>query len=480
MSEKVQTELFDSHWPIRSDELCHWLFRAAEKKGKADPFQIRELADGVWHFLQDEYPLRAPTQLEVLETTIKVLRELGESALSGWLESDLCQFDSNDVSLPNNLIAAHNAGVVRIGTLQPSSQLVGGPLRLHPDSSPESMRNYYQFATLDGEQLFDRRRSLNSAVAHLHQLRAATSLNLIVNLNREIMPWSEVSRPSLFAVDPLAEPVDFPDIGQSLPAAAAALMECRDGLSWRWHLHERDFERPSTNRLRRICASSLASPGWTIVLNRRHQVPVSCHGLFPDDPGVLQTATLDLKMFLFQLNPHQQNTTEFIAKLPSLARLVLEVGHHSQAILRRANFGLRPPDLIERSVLLVDVRGMAEVARQLSGDASTRFAHDTLTAIVQQRLTDVLNHDPQGLQVRYGIVEPVGTSHQNQIDLCDRSSSIQSIREVIESDPFIDRIRVNIDPNHPLAADRLMHLLHGLFAIHQVRAVDIQRQTELP
>lgn len=482
VAEHGQGELFGSDWPIDADKLSERLFRAAASIPPADPFQMRELADAVCHLLHDEFGSQIPSQSELIDSTITCIRELGFPALAGRLH-----FNSNlqqELAWPDNLFAASDAGVIRFGDTTLVNKIAGGNLNYDPSPTFDSrlwsaalyhaQTNYGQFVAVDGEQLLRDRPPLKLAVNRLVDIRRSTQLNVVANLNQNIKSRAEPVQPSLFEMETLTKSFDTPDAGVGLPKAAYVVLPSTEGIHWRWHLHERDFQRPVAHLLQQICRTAVDIPNWTFVLNRSHQTPVNCHGLHSDECGVLRCVRLDLARFLELMRPRIANSLAFLEKLPSLARLVLEVGHAILNMIRQTNhlFGTNLY-VAEQAVLLVKVHGLTEVANQFPFEYQSRFARDGFATTVHQRLTEVLDHDAQGLAVRYGCAE-ADVSGQVTADLRDSASSLKAIRESILIDPFCDRLSVKAERDQPLLAERLMHLMHSVFPIQQIRAVDIK------
>src|SRR5260370_32812241 len=68
--------------PFDADKISRALFAAAEGLGRPDPFLVRELTDGVVHFLAAESDGETPTTEQVGEVVVKVVRELGRPDLA--------------------------------------------------------------------------------------------------------------------------------------------------------------------------------------------------------------------------------------------------------------------------------------------------------------------------------------------------------------------------------------------------------------
>ena len=65
--------------PFEPDRISQALFAASEALGRADAFLARELADGVLHFVAEEFAATAtPTTAQIAELVAKVTRELGQ------------------------------------------------------------------------------------------------------------------------------------------------------------------------------------------------------------------------------------------------------------------------------------------------------------------------------------------------------------------------------------------------------------------
>lgn len=68
--------------PFDADRISRSLFAASERLGQADAFLARELTDGILHFLAADAEGATPSTAQIAEMVIKVVRELGQPALS--------------------------------------------------------------------------------------------------------------------------------------------------------------------------------------------------------------------------------------------------------------------------------------------------------------------------------------------------------------------------------------------------------------
>src|SRR5207302_1509153 len=68
--------------PFEADKISQSLFAAGESLNRPDAFTARELTDGVLHFLAAELNGSVPNTSQVADVVIKVVRELGQSAIA--------------------------------------------------------------------------------------------------------------------------------------------------------------------------------------------------------------------------------------------------------------------------------------------------------------------------------------------------------------------------------------------------------------
>jgi ribonucleoside-triphosphate reductase len=68
--------------PFDADKISQALFAATEGLGRPDAFLVRELTDGVVHFLAAEADGTIPRTAQVADLIVKVVRELGQPALA--------------------------------------------------------------------------------------------------------------------------------------------------------------------------------------------------------------------------------------------------------------------------------------------------------------------------------------------------------------------------------------------------------------
>jgi hypothetical protein len=68
--------------PFEADKISQSIFAASESLNRPDAFTARELTDGVLHFLTMELGDATPSTTQVAELVVKVVRELGQSAIA--------------------------------------------------------------------------------------------------------------------------------------------------------------------------------------------------------------------------------------------------------------------------------------------------------------------------------------------------------------------------------------------------------------
>ena len=112
--------------PFEADKISQALFAASESLGRPDAFLARELTDGIVHFLTGEMAGTTPTTAQVADLVIKIVRELGQPALSqAFAEGNRRRLRSavTPPSTPANEPAA-GAVVVRFGIADEPAHVV--------------------------------------------------------------------------------------------------------------------------------------------------------------------------------------------------------------------------------------------------------------------------------------------------------------------------------------------------------------------
>jgi hypothetical protein len=90
--------------PFEADRISQALFAASETLGRPDAFLARELTEGVVHFLAAEAGEKIPTTGQIAELIVKVVRELGQPALSqAYADGNRRRLRSADLPVPSDV-----------------------------------------------------------------------------------------------------------------------------------------------------------------------------------------------------------------------------------------------------------------------------------------------------------------------------------------------------------------------------------------
>jgi hypothetical protein len=448
--------------PFDADKISRSLFAATEELGRPDAFLARELADGVVHFLTAESEGTTPTTAQIAELVVKVVRELGQPALSEaharFAEKRpraVPKAGSNETARPpgpavssgevvlrfapgtpladvlpacvreytlqsvytRDLVAAQGAGLLTLTGLQSPNELagcvLGPPLDLETGlvAHLEQVRHFVsRFVALDGPEHLLAASGRTEVVQFVRELAIGlrlTKLHGVINLNSAAPPsWAgELAVGPLFAAQqrmPHAE-----TLASLADELARELLHLRPTQGWRidWHLSERDFDEvPAVReRLQRLARQALEGAPLAFVFDRPRRPIALAEGVDRQHPAALLTVGLHLPRLAEQPGI-AGDSTKYLSKLGSLARLALSAGVQKREYLRRLERGRPHPAnegpaltsgfLLDRARLVVAPVGLDAVVRSFTkkGLSAGGAALDLGRQIVQ-RLRDVLRQD---------------------------------------------------------------------------------------
>jgi hypothetical protein len=408
--------------PFDADKISRALFAASEDSGHPDAFLARELADGVVHFLTLESEGTTPTTEQIAEIVIKVVRELGQPALSeafarfsheraltsvnpktvqsrtaseivlrfargtplaAVLPSCLREYTLQSV-FTRDLAAAQSVGLLTLSGMEIPNELagclLGPPLNVHEGliGTVEESRHFVgRFVAIDGPEYLlasQRRLSVGEFVRDLALGLRLTELQGIVNLNSNAPPsWAgELAEGPLFAAQQRTmQGEHLQELADELTKAlhlARAVPRAGD-LRIDWHLSERDFTTKSAQRerLRQLAKLALEGASLAFVFDRPRRPAPLAEGIDRQHPAVLLSVGLNLPQLALQPGIGG-DPAKFLSKLGSLARLALSAGVQKREYLRRLErTRTRPtPDapaltsgfLLDRARLLVAPLGL--------------------------------------------------------------------------------------------------------------------------
>jgi hypothetical protein len=449
--------------PFDADKISRALFAASESLGRPDAFLARELADGVVHFLTLENDEATPTTEQISELVIKVVRELGQPALAeafarfgerrtrvpvvetpaarpaspasppneivfrfaaGTPLSEVVPACVRDYVLQTvftrDLVAAHGEGLLTLTGLDAPTELSGYLLGPPLDSGRgivtalENVRRFAgHFAVLDGPEysLASGHVSVDDFARDLAIGLRLTGLRGVVNLNCATPPsWAgDLAEGPLFAgqnrtpaTEQLQQLAD--DLANALLQPSHSIPR-EEKLRIDWHLGERDFEATPARRERLHDRVRQALEGKAIgfVFDRPRRPTALAEGIDRQHPALLSTVGVHLPRLAMQPGING-DTSKFLAKLGSLARLALSAGVQKREYLRqlernRSSKPLEQPALtsgflLDRARLMVAPIGLDQLVQSFlskglsAGGAALEFGRQ-----IVQRLRDVLRQD---------------------------------------------------------------------------------------
>jgi hypothetical protein len=441
--------------PFEADKISRALFAATEHLGRPDAFLARELTDGVVHFLSAEQEGVAPTTAQVAESVVKVVRELGQPALSqafqesarrrssvepitGELEKNpanliTVRFSPDDspttvlqdfartytlqVVFARDIVAARRDGLLILTGLETPQDLGGRVLEQPPPGKTlteaffDSRNHVANCLAIDGpefligEYLRSIRREQNELansivkrwwIRELATSLPATGLRAIVNLNNPLPPlWAEdLASGPLFVDQPNApDPKRLAVLSHAL--LADLIHSDLDHIRVNWHLSGRDLVPDNRERLAEVVRHALDGGPLGFVYDRPRRTVSLGEGMDRQHSSVLMTVGLNLPRLAEQQGV-VGNPTKFLDKLGSLARLALSAGIQKREFLRR--IGKDRPALLRgfllgRARLVATPIGLESVVRAMTGEDVSQEIGLRFAKQVVEKLHTVLQKD---------------------------------------------------------------------------------------
>lgn len=407
--------------PFDADGISQTLFAAAQTLGPADAFLVRELTDGVLHFLHEEDLPDTATSDQIAEGIEKIVRELGQPALARafaerrstsplnlpppTLAVPYAIGDSPDSVVRRcleeftlrsvfsaDIAAAHDQRLIQLGGLSTPRHLesvllehvaVEGldPLELARSMVTGGATRAGGRLVLDSPEWLVPGDSIPSFVRELSRTARACGRVVEIHLN--------VAEPPNWAVPSGTGPLFAPDAFQPSDHRSQWLLaidaaDAHLNLAWHWQ-NEPKLDAHFVDWLDR--SNGLQSRG-TVVFDRPRS-PISLgRGLHRRAPAVSIAVGLRLNELLHRPDVACQSDL-FLEKIGSLARLAIAAGVQKRASLRKHADHLSRAFLLDRAAVALIPLDVSEVLRQLLGVSglgspfARAFLGQILTAIAR-------------------------------------------------------------------------------------------------
>lgn len=368
--------------PFDGDDISRELFAAAGRLGSADAFLIRELTDGVLHFLEQEDLGETASAERIDDIVIKVLTQFGQADLARAFRDRpprsvpaaesltvACQStDAPDVVAGRavaafarkfvfapDIAAAHEQGLIRLGGLESPHRLDAMVVEAVAADSPDPFDDAWSLverhAPLVGRELIidspdwalvDAER----LIRFLHGLRRAATAH-----GRHAIVHANISEPPASARSLVDGPL-FPDRRRDASATSLETLSAA-GLDVVWHVRASEP------------VSFAPAPAWSVHFDRSSPIAFS-GGLTRRRPAIMLDVGLHLPLLLNRPDVACQ-AERFLEKLPSLSRLAVAAGGQKRDYLRRLGAEVQREFLLERAALRLTPLGLGEVLQQLLG-----------------------------------------------------------------------------------------------------------------
>lgn len=379
------------------DEIARDLFDAAVALGQPDPFLVRELTEGVLHFLVLDAPEAIPATAWIAELVEKVVRELRQPRLAAqfarrtrqvsppaaatarpdpralarqaWDDFSLAEIYAPDVA------AAHRAGLITLHGLQSPSQAAGLVLTPGGSGGPRQALDFLEilgqarhlaegWASLEGPEYLG---GQDQAELLLRLLPLADSpVRLQLGLPRPPAWANAVASGPLFGGEPASPSLDRPWLLERLQAKRQP---------FDWHAGVREAASRSTE-FGLLARLALAGAPVQFVFDRSRKAVWLGPGLDHQHPAALLAVALDLAA-LHAHTGRAADPEEFLGKLPNLAGLAVSAGVQKRSYLRKT----LPEDsplvrgfMLERARLVVCPVGLECLVEELTGEVLTGSA----------------------------------------------------------------------------------------------------------
>jgi hypothetical protein len=416
--------------PFEADKISQSLFAATENLDRPDAFTARELTDGVLHFLTIELGEVIPSTAQVAELVVKVVRELGQSAIAQayadfarnrhvvsqadsqkqaspgvvsahqkttawpllpspeilarhdgrWLMRTIGGIRLQEYSLreifTRDIAAAHEEGLITLCGLEAPFEIQGAVLvpddidRL-VEAIEECRSSVGQFIAVDSPEFTDPANSSTWAARWVRDFFVglrATGLDAVINLNCANPPsWAQsLAKGPLFAESSASTPQDIED--RPADILLDQILSRKDPVvRIHWHLSERDFVPKNEKRMRNVARLILAGAPLTVAFDRPGWPISLSEGLDRHHSALLIAVGLHLPDLLEQ--PGVRSAPDiFLRKLRSLARLGLTAAIQKRRFLSR-NCRQQPAFVVDRARLSVVPIGLDSVTRHYTTQA---------------------------------------------------------------------------------------------------------------
>jgi hypothetical protein len=388
------------------DRISRAIFAASQATGRPDPFLARELTDGVLHLLAAD-PTADPIPVgDVIDATIKFVRELGHPGIARALQ-DLQAIDSDDPVarglMPPDLEAADREGLLRLFAAAPPPKFAG--MVLPPNGHVPAAGwiaavaaagdRVSHYVAIDGpDYLLQSPPAAVEWAAALRRAVHARGLRAFVNLNVAEPPaWANTEGGPLFGRPRLEDPPQRRELAEVV--AHELLDVAEGGIRVDWHLAEEDFDLQRRARLIRLGQYVTAGAPLAFVVDRPRRPVALGEGLDRDNPAVLAAVGVGLPRLMDIVSKRTRPTTEtLLSKVGTLAELALSAGRIHRVLLRRqAAIGIDSGFLLDRARLLVIPVGLEHVVQSMTGQhwtttAGMEFARDILLGLKAALLRD--------------------------------------------------------------------------------------------
>jgi hypothetical protein len=179
-----------------------------------------------------------------------------------------------------------------------------------------------------------------------------------------------------------------------------------------WHLSERDFLDDARDRLIQVARQAAHAP-LAFVFDRPRRPVALAEGMDRKHPAVLLSVGLHLTRLLDQPGVRNDSTL-FLQKVGSLARMALSAGIQKRDFLRRTAAGrpaLTRGFLLDRARLVVAPIGLENVVSALTGASLCEASGLVLGRQIVERLHQVLHADGLARRLHVLLDSPLGGFH---------------------------------------------------------------------
>jgi hypothetical protein len=228
-------------------------------------------------------------------------------------------------------------------------------------------------------------------------------------------------------------------------------------LTWRWHVGPTNVDWLRNAKTWKACECAVSGGQWQFAFARRRQSALGAMELTDNNKPLFQSVSVDLNRLLRQVHQSVNSVQDAMAKITSLAGMVMEIGRTRTRMIDRAHL---PSCRANRAGMFIRIR-------------TGRLANNSFAQLASTPFHEIGQQDPH-LDVKTVSV----ADEWPLIDLHQPTATPQPLKRRNFIPP--NRLRVRVSPTHRLAAGRLRDILERYRKSGTVDDLIIENSTSAP